>query len=143
MLVKDLCTQNVATIEPDASVRDAAAKMADRSVGSLVIVNEDGVPQGIITDRDITTTVVAQGLDLDQTIIEEVMTRPVVSVRESADLEMALNCMSFGIRRVPVVDHEDRLVGVISLDDFLLRHSKEFEHVRRVLQKELQLPVAS
>lgn len=139
MLVKNLCTQDVATIEADATIRDAAAKMADRNVGSLVIVNESGTPHGILTDRDITTTVVAQGLDVDQTTVEEAMAHPVVSVRETAEMEMALNCMTFGMRRVPVVDEDDRLVGVVSLDDFLLMYSKEFDHVRRVLQKELHL----
>jgi len=142
MLVKDLCTQDVATIEPDASIRDAAAKMADRNVGSLVVVNEHGKPTGMLTDRDIATTVVAQGLDVDQTIVDEVMAHPVVSIRETAAMEMALNCMTFGMRRVPVVDDEERLVGVVSLDDFLLMYSKEFDHVRRVLQKELHLPIA-
>lgn len=137
MLVKDLCTQDVATIDSDATIRDAAAKMADRNVGSLVIVNESGTPHGIITDRDITTSVVAQGLDVDETIVEEVMAHPVVSILESAEMEMALNCMTFGLRRIPVVDEEQRLVGVVSLDDFLLAYSAEFGHVRRVLEKEL------
>ena len=140
MLVKDLCTSDVATIDADASVRDAAAKMADRGVGSLVIVNEDGTPHGILTDRDIATSVVAQGLDVNTTIVEEVMAHPVVSIRENAEMEMALNCMTMGMRRVPVVDEEDRLVGVVSLDDFLLMYSKEFAHVRRMLEKELHLP---
>ena len=139
MLVKDLCTHDVATIDADASIRDAAAKMADRNVGSLVIINESGTPHGIITDRDIVTTVVAQGMNVDETIVEEVMAHPVVSIRESADMEMALSCMTFGMRRIPVVDEEDRLVGVVSLDDYLLLFSKEFDHIRNVLQKELHL----
>ena len=140
MLVKDLCTEDVATINFDATIRDAAAKMADRNVGSLIVVNESGTPHGILTDRDIATSVVAQGMDVDQTIVEEVMAHPVVSIRDTAEMEMALNCMTFGMRRVPVVDGEDRLVGIVSLDDFLLMYSKEFDHVRRVLQKEMHLP---
>lgn len=143
MLVKQLCTQDVATIEADASVRDAAAKMADRNVGSLVIVNESGTPHGILTDRDIITTVVAQGLDVDETNVDEVMTHPVVSVRENAEIETALSCMKFGLRRVPVLDAEERLIGVVSLDDFLLMYANGFDHVRRVLEKELHLTVES
>lgn len=142
MLVKDLCTQDVATIDADANIRHAAAQMAEQNVGSLVIVNENGTPHGFLTDRDITTAVVAQGMDVDQTTVKEVMAHPVVSIRESAEMEMALNCMTFGMRRIPVVNEEDRLVGVISLDDFLLMYSREFDHVRRVLQKELNLPIA-
>jgi len=139
MQVKNLCTTDVATIDADASIRDAAARMADRNVGSLVIVNENGTPHGILTDRDITTTVIAQGLDADETIVGEVMARPVVSIRETAEVEMALKCMTFGMRRVPVVDDNNRLVGVVSLDDFLLMYSNELDHVRHALQKELQL----
>ena len=141
MLVKDLCTEDVASIAADASIRDAAAKMTDQNVGALVIVNENGTPNGILTDRDITTSVVARGLDADQTVVEDVMAHPVASVRETAEIEMALNCMTFGIRRIPVVDEEDRLTGIISLDDFLLMYSEEFDRVRRVLQKELHLPI--
>jgi len=137
MLVKDICCKDVATIDSNESIRAAAQKMANRNVGSLIIVNQKGTPHGIITDRDIATRVVAENLDVDETRVGEVMAHPVVSIRETANIEMALGCMTFGIRRVPVVDELDQLVGVVSLDDFLLLYSQEFDQVRRVLTKEM------
>ena len=137
MLVKDLCSKNVATIDRNSTIRMAAQKMRDRDVGSLVVVSEIGQPHGLLTDRDIATRLAAQGLCADETTVEDLMTHPVVSIRETANMEMALECMTFGMRRLPVVDQENRLVGVVSLDDFLLAHAKEFDRVSRVIQKEL------
>lgn len=137
MLVQDICCKDVATIESSATIRSAAEQMVARNVGSLIIVNDNNTPAGIITDRDITTRVVAVAADPAETRVGDIMMHPVVSVRGTAEIEMALGCMAFGVRRVPVVDEDDQLVGVISLDDFLLMYSTEFDQVRRVLRKEM------
>ncbi len=137
MLVKDICCKNVVTIDATDTIRKAAETMARQNVGSLIVLNENGTPHGILTDRDIATSVVANRLDADQTTVHDVMAHPVVSIRDTANMEMALDCMTFGVRRIPVVDEHDRLVGVVSLDDFLTMYSEGFDQVRRVLQKEM------
>lgn len=137
MLVKDICCKNVVTIDATDTIRKAAETMARQNVGSLIVLNENGTPHGILTDRDIATSVVANRLDADQTTVHHVMAHPVVSIRDTANMEMALDCMTFGVRRIPVVDEHDRLVGVVSLDDFLTMYSEGFDQVRRVLQKEM------
>ena len=139
MIVKDICTNNVAVVDEYATIRTAAEKMAEKHLGSLVIVDDVGVPHGIITDRDITRKVVATNLDADTVTVAEIMAHPVVSVRSDAKVETALTCMTFGIRRVPVVDDKNRLVGIVCLDDFLERYANEFEQIRRILTKEFAL----
>lgn len=137
MLVRDIANRDVVTVDADATVRVAAEKMVERNVGSLVILNDDGTPTGMLTDRDIVTRVVACGLDPASTQVSAIMGHPVVSVRETANIETALGCMTFGVRRIPVVNSDEQLVGIVSLDDFLLMYSDEFDQVRRLLRKEL------
>ena len=143
MQVGDVCCKNVVTVDPKMSIHEAAKRMRDHNVGSLVVLDEKSKPAGIVTDRDVVTRVVAAARTPDTTQVADVMGQRVVSVRESADLEMALECMTFGLRRVPVVDEEGRLTGILSLDDVLLRHCDQFNRVRRILQKEMPEPQRS
>ena len=105
----------VAVITPEKSIRESARQMRVEHVGSLVVVDQDGKPIGMLTDRDITIEGVARGVDVDQTTVRDLMTAPVVTATESEGMVTALARMrEFGIRRLPIIDSEGKLVGVVT-----------------------------
>lgn len=113
--VIDMAVHKVAVITPEKSIRGSARQMRVEHVGSLVVVDQDGKPIGMLTDRDITIEGVARGVDVDQTTVRDLMTAPVVTATESEGMVTALARMrEFGIRRLPIIDSEGKLVGVVT-----------------------------
>ena len=111
--VIDMAVHKVAVITPEKSIRESARQMRVEHVGSLVVVDQDGKPIGMLTDRDITIEGVARGVDVDQTTVRDLMTAPVAT--ESEGMVTALARMrEFGIRRLPIIDSEGKLVGVVT-----------------------------
>jgi len=104
----------------DANCVDVADEMDVKTVGCVVVV-EDGVPVGIITDRDLVCRVVAQDRDPEKTRAEEIMTTDIVTSHRTEDLEGVLRTMKErSIRRMPIVD-DGKLVGIVTLDDVLVQ----------------------
>lgn len=113
--VIDMAVHKVAVITREKSIRESARQMRVEHVGSLVVVDQDGKPIGMLTDRDITIEGVARGVDVDQTTVRDLMTAPVVTATESEGMVTALARMrEFGIRRLPIIDSEGKLVGVVT-----------------------------
>lgn len=113
--VIDMAVHKVAVITPEKNIRESARQMRVEHVGSLVVVDQDGKPIGMLTDRDITIEGVARGVDVDQTTVRDLMTAPVVTATESEGMVTALARMrEFGIRRLPIIDSEGKLVGVVT-----------------------------
>jgi CBS domain-containing protein len=130
-----ICTRSVDTVAPDESVLSAARRMSDRNVGTLVVANSNHQPLGILTDRDLVTRVLARGIDPVGTTVRQVMTRDVEAVTEDSSMEDALRLMrSGGYRRVPVVNAESGLVGILSLDDILKTLAADLGDIGRVLK---------
>jgi CBS domain-containing protein len=124
MKVSDLCSRNVATIAPQASLREAALEMRNRHVGALVVVERGAGgarPVGMLTDRDIVVAVVAvPGARPEGIRVADVMAQPVAVARERDGLYEVLQAMGrFGVRRLPVVSDEGVLCGLVSADDVL------------------------
>lgn len=117
MLVKEAMTPKVEWIEPETSLMQAAKRMRDAGVGCLPIRENDSLI-GIVTDRDITCRGVAGDLDPANTPVREVMTEAVVWCFDDQDAQdAALMMEEHAVRRLPVFDHDKRLVGILSLDD--------------------------
>jgi CBS domain-containing protein len=134
--VADLDVRDVITASPDESALDVARRLAERRVGTLVVVDRARRPLGIVTDRDVMERVVCHGRDPRRTRAADVMTGPVLWVRDDATLEQALAIMArIGVRRLPVIDGRERLVGLLALDDVLMAHFAEGTPIGRVLRR--------
>lgn len=117
MQVKETMTNRVKAISADATVRQAAEEMAAINVGVLPVAR-DQMLVGMLTDRDITIRVVGQGLDPNKTLAGDAMTSGVLTVREDQEIEEVVQAMrEKQIRRAPVLDANQRLVGIVSLGD--------------------------
>ncbi|MBW2271832.1 MAG: CBS domain-containing protein [Deltaproteobacteria bacterium] len=136
MSVGRICVRTVWTAEPGERVQAAAARMAERGVGTVVVLDEGRIPIGILSDRDIMIRCVVEGMNADRTLVSELMSSPVSAVREDTPIEDALSHMAAtGVRRTPVVDDKDRLVGIVALDDFLELFAREATSVGRLIKK--------
>lgn len=124
----------VITIEPDSNVAEAAKLMAEENIGSVVVAI-DNKPVGILTDRDIVIRVVHEGLDPQTTLINDVMSRNLVTLGQGIELFEALEVMkNKGLRRYPIVDRDNNLSGFFSLDDVLYLLGLEMSAVARIIE---------
>lgn len=137
MSVGRICERAVETVGVEESASQIANRMHQRAVGSVVVVNACYVPVGIVTDRDLVERVLAPGLSPLKTIASDVMTRDPTTVFLTCAIEEALAVMRDSrCRRLPVVDREQKLVGVVTLDDILMLLANEFKEVGRLLVEE-------
>lgn len=122
MIVKECMTRQVELGTPEMSLRDAALKMRDGDFGILPIQKNDKLV-GMITDRDIAIRCVAEGADAKKLKVGEVMTEKVLYCFEDQSLdEVARNLGENQVRRLPVVNREKRLVGILALCDLTKAH---------------------
>ena len=123
MKVSDVMSTDVETVRPDQMVRDAARFMLQADAGSIP-VTEGNRLVGMITDRDIAVRGVALGYG-PETPVSELMTSGIVSAHADELIEEAARKMGEAqVRRLPVIDHDQRLVGIVSLGD-LARETDE------------------
>ncbi|MEB2837268.1 MAG: CBS domain-containing protein [Desulfurococcales archaeon] len=116
--VRDVMTPNPVTMPPTATVEEAVKLMAERDIGSILVVDESGRLAGIFTERDAVKRVLAQGRDPRSTRLSEVMTPNPITIDVDSPVEDAVRLMERKrIRHLPVVDREGRLVGIVSLRD--------------------------
>jgi CBS domain-containing protein len=122
--VRDAMTEDPRSIGPSVSVVEAARLMRERDIGSLPITDDEKLV-GIITDRDITTRVVAEAADPENTSVGDVYSRDLISVEPNEDLEEALRLMArHQVRRLPVVE-SGRLVGIVAQADIALGENEQ------------------
>ena len=115
--ISEVMTGNVRVASPDDTIRSAAEQMAKADVGSLPVGENDRLI-GMITDRDIVVRAVAKGKS-DETPVREIMTGSIRYCFEDDDvLEVARTMSELGVRRLPVLDRNKRLVGIVALSNF-------------------------
>ena len=119
----DIMTRDPVCCAPDDSVKKAAELMKAEDVGPLPVVDpETRRLVGIVTDRDLVLNVLAAGRDANTTRVADAMTRDPVKMKEEEPLEEALEKMStYQVRRLPVVDDQDRIIGIIAQADIATR----------------------
>jgi len=118
--LKDMLNRDVITIGPTAAVSEAAYLMMREEIGSLVVVDSEMFPIGIVTDRDLVISVIAEGKDPEEVIVEDVMTKDIVYVEEETNILDILSTLSeYSVRRMPVTK-DGKLTGIVSVDDLIV-----------------------
>lgn len=126
MNIKDIMSKDVQIVAPDTLLHEVAQKMQQNDCGSILVAKDDRL-LGVITDRDLALRCVAESHHPAETRAEQVMTTEILYCRDTDELEdVALNMTKNKVRRMPVLDKEKRLVGIISLGD-MASHSTD-EH---------------
>ena len=118
MQVKSVMTRGAECVRPSTSLQQAAQRMKDLDVGPLPVCGDDDRLVGILTDRDITVRAVAEGCDPRATAVQNVMTRDVVFCFKDQDVQEAARLMQqYQVRRLVVLNQDERIVGIVSLGD--------------------------
>ncbi len=133
MLAKDVMKTEVVTVSPSAPITEAALSMREEDIGALVVVDDEGRPVGIITDRDIVVSVIANSKNPLEILVEEVMTKKLIVVQEDASIFEILKILAKNnIRRVPVM-RRGKLVGIVSVDDLIVIITTELSNLALAL----------
>ena len=140
MLICNVCTQQVVCTHRNATVTEAAQLMRQFHVGTLVVADgeQDRVtPIGLVTDRDIAVAVVAAQMDPDEVLVGEIMNPTLVTAREEDDVYETIQKMGLkGVRRLPVVDPDGKLVGIVSEDDLFEQLSREMTALAHISHRQ-------
>jgi len=140
MLLKEVCTLDVASCGRDATILEAARLMRKHHSGDLIVVDGTGderVPVGIVTDRDIVVEALASELDPATTTVASIMSARLVIAGAAEDMSVAIERMQLhGVRRLPVVDHAGYLAGIVTLDDVLKLHAAQAAALAAIVSKE-------
>jgi CBS domain-containing protein len=127
MLVKDCMTKNVVLGNPNITLREAAQKMRDGDFGILPIAEDDRLV-GMLSDRDIAVRAVAEGKDPKQNLVRDFMSKDVFyCFEDQTDIDVMSNLGQKQIRRLPVLNRDKKLVGILSLGDLALKNAPAIE----------------
>ena len=128
----------VVTAEEQETVRMAACRMRDFHVGCLVVTH-GARPVGLVTDRDVVMRVVAEGLDPETTLVGAIMTRDATTLLRTSGIAVAARTMrDLGVRRLPIVDEEGRVTGIVTADDLTSVFSNGLADVTRGIAENVE-----
>ncbi len=126
MNVSEVMTEDPICCSPDDSIQEVASQMAKQDCGEIPVVDSQRRPIGVVTDRDICCRAVAKGRDPSSTSAREVMTEPVITVTPEDSIETCCQHMEENqIRRIPVVDGNGVICGIVAQADIALTTSEE------------------
>ncbi len=122
--------RTIVSIDTKAKAKDAARLMVEKGIGSLV-ANRDGLPFGIITERDLMEKIVAQGIDPSKVTVGDVMTAPLATIDASASLfDAARRMVEKQVKRLVVTEH-DKIIGIVSQTD-LVQSMTDFQKLAKL-----------
>jgi CBS domain-containing protein len=125
MKLGDQFKKEVATVPPDATIRKAAFMMREHGVGAVVVVNNKMKPVGIVTDRDVALAVAVDEVDPDLPV-KDIVRGELITIGESEGIFNATQyIMGYQVRRLPIVDADGKLVGIVTMDDLLSLIARE------------------
>ena len=140
MFVGEICNRQVVICGRDDSIQNAAELMRDNHVGDVIVVeHKEGkhFPIGILTDRDIVIEVLAEGVNLNDIAVNDVMSSELISVKEDDHIIETIEQMrDRGIRRVPVVNQEGSLEGILAVDDTIELVAELLSNLVRLFKQE-------
>ncbi len=140
MSVGEICNRMVVIIGKEDTVIEAARLMRRHHVGSLVVVEErEGkrYPVGVLTDRDIVVEIIAEEVSVEKLLVGDVMSFDPVTVREDMGVSETIKLMrDKGIRRIPVVDAEGAVAGILTVDDVIDLLAEELADLSRLVSRE-------
>lgn len=123
MAIGDICNRDVVVMDKQGSVQEAAKLMRDFHVGNIVITEDHPgrrVPVGILTDRDIVVETLAENVDPASLMVADIMSYDLLTAREDDEMLDTIRAMrAHGVRRIPVINREGALEGIVSVDDLL------------------------
>lgn len=141
MKVSEMCSRGVVSVSESASLRDVAVLMGERHVGSVVVVagghSEKRRLMGIITDRDIVRAQLEHVADLSRLRVADVMTESPLTLSADEPMEEAVATLrARGVRRAPVVNALQELVGLVSTDDLIAEVARQVGTLAKLLQRQ-------
>ena len=127
MKVRDVMVHRVVSVEPSASLAEAAKRMREANVGILPVV-EDTEVCGVITDRDVVVRAIAEDADLTNVLVGDCASTDPIVAHPEWDVDQAMETMARAqVGRLPVVENDNRLVGIVTLGSLALRAQKDRE----------------
>ena len=124
MKILEIMTSDPELIDPTASIRDAAQRMKNEDIGALPVGENDRLI-GMVTDRDIALRAVAEDRSPSSTTVRDVMSEKIYYCFEDDDVEEAARCMAENqVRRLPILNRDKRLTGIVSLADIAKTHEE-------------------
>ena len=140
MLVGEACNREVVVVDKDAATDVAIGLMRKYHVGDVVVVEDrlgQKIPVGILTDRDVVIELLAEGVDLDAVSVGDIMSYELHVAREGDGLTNTIKTMKQkGVRRLPVVNDQGGLVGILTLDDIIEIMAELLDDLAAVVKKE-------
>ena len=147
MSAGEYCNRDVVVVEKTESVREAINLMRNNHVGDVVVVEKrenSSIPLGILTDRDIVVEILAEDVDLNAVNVGDVMSYQLVTVDEETKLMDAIKLMRMkGVRRLPVVNEQGGLEGILSVDDLLELIVEQLTDIASLVSNEITNEVKS
>jgi predicted transcriptional regulator len=142
MSIGEICNREVIICNSDDSIMEAVKLMRDQHVGDVVVVERrsEGVfPLGILTDRDVVIELLAEEVDLNSVACGDVMSREMVTAVEEDEILPTIEHMrDKGIRRIPVVNRQGELQGILSFDDLVELISEQLTDLVRLVGREVE-----
>jgi CBS domain-containing protein len=140
MPISEICTREVAVADRAMTILEAAQAMRKQHAGNLVVVEEQNgkrVPVGIVTDRDIVVSVVATKLDPSIFTVGDLVMQKLTTCQEDEGILECVRRMRIkGIRRMPVVDSDGSLVGIVTVDDIVQMLAEEMNAIGKLIARE-------
>lgn len=139
--IGEICSREVVVATREMTVTEAAKLMRQHHVGSLVVVDQKngggGLPVGIVTDRDIVVEVTAMELNPAVITAGDIMGPELTTARQDEGVLETMEIMRYkGVRRLPVVDHAGRLIGIVAIDDLLEILAEEMTELVKIVARE-------